>query len=129
MAPSDQVAELAATALLRGRNTVEKPDRVLSSALEGLPTPASAEGDGSQVTTKLCSSASELSRTLQGGAALSAALGPLPIPLLQARQKFLDSLHTTVFSLSLVVQARRVIRALEVVDPRLRADILIPHAR
>jgi hypothetical protein len=127
MPPSDQVAELATNTLLRGRNTVVEPDRVLASALEGLATPASAEGDGSQVTTKLCRSANKLSRTLQSGAALSAGLGPLPIPLLQARQQFLDSLHTTVFSLSLVVQARRVVRALEVVEPQLRADIPVPQ--
>jgi hypothetical protein len=79
------------------------------------------------VLVKLCRSASELSRTLQGGAALSAGLGPLPIPLFEARQQFLESLHTTVFSLSLVVQARRVVHALEVVDPRLRAEIPVPH--
>ncbi|MCT0200486.1 hypothetical protein KQ313_12455 [Synechococcus sp. CS-1325] len=104
-----------------------EPHLGLASALEGLPTPASAEGDGSQLAVKLCRNASELSRTLQGGAALSVGLGPLPIPLLKARHQFLDSLHTTVFSLSLVVQARRVVRALEVVDPRLRADVPVPH--
>lgn len=107
---SDPAVALAGVTLLRGRNTVLQPDRALSVAVGGTIHPTSAGGDGSTVEITLCRSATELARTLQWGVGLSGGVGPLS--LLQARQGFFESLRTTVFSVSLVVQARRVLLAL-----------------
>lgn len=123
---SDPATALAEATLLRGRNSVVSPLDSLGRALEGTSVPASSATDASRVEVTLCRSASELATTLQHGASLSLGGGPLPIPLLQARQQFFESLRTTVFSVSLVVQARRVLKALEVVDPGLMAAIEPP---
>lgn len=123
---SDPATALAEATLLRGRNSVVRPQDSLGRALEATSVPASSAADASRVEVTLCRSASELATTLQHGASLSLGGGPLPIPLLKARQQFFESLRTTVFSVSLVVQARRVLKALEVVDPGLMAGIELP---
>jgi hypothetical protein len=127
MAPSsDPSTAIAEATLLRGRNSVVSPQESLGRALQGTSVPASSAADASRVEVTLCRSASELAATLQHGASLSLGAGPLPIPMLQARQQFFESLRTTVFSVSLVVQARRVVQALEVLDPALIATVELP---
>jgi hypothetical protein len=75
---------------------------------------------------KLCRTVRELSQTLQGQTGVAAGLGLLPVPLLRYRREFLESLHTTVFSVSLVVQARRLLRGFEAPEPGLRGDVAPP---
>jgi hypothetical protein len=123
---SDLEIAIAEATLLRGRNSIVSPQDSLGRALDGTNVPASRAEDASSVEVKLCRSASELANTLQHGISLSLGGGPLPIPLLQARQTFFESLHTTVFSVSLVVQARRVLQALEVLDVSLVPGIELP---
>jgi len=123
---SDAITAIAQSTLLRGRNSVVSPQDSLGRALEGTNAPASSSEDASRFEITLCRSASELSTTLQHGISLSLGVVPLPIPLLQARQHFFESLHTTVFSVSLVVQARRVLQALEMMDPVLIPGIPMP---
>jgi len=117
---SDPASLLAGLTLLRGRNTVLQPDRALAAAVGGKIQPTSAAVHGTTLEITLCRTATDLARTLDWGFGLSGGVGPLS--LLQARQAFFESLRTTVFSVSLVVQARRVLHALEVVQPRLLAD-------
>ena len=123
---SDLETAIAEATLLRGRNSVVSLQDSLGRALEGTNVPASRAEDASSVEVTLCRSASELANTLQHGISASLGGGPLPIPLLQARQQFFESLRTTVFSVSLVVQARRVLQALEVLDPILVPGIELP---
>lgn len=126
---NDPAASLAAATLLRGRNSLVRPQESCESALNGSTRPAAdlgmgTGGEGSTLECTLCRSASELARTLQFGGAVSAGLGALP--LLQARQQFFDSLRTTVFSVSLVVHARKVSLALESEGLSLRPGIQPP---
>ena len=123
---ADSSSLLASSTLLRGRNSVVDPHQGLDRAVVGTLLPVSAPEDASTVEVNLCRTASELSRTLQKGVGFSGGLGPLPVPLIQARQEFLESLHTTVFSVSLVVQARKVVEALEVSEPNLRPELVAP---
>ena len=123
---SDLEIAIAEATLLRGRNSIVSPQDSLGRALEGTNVPASRAEDANSVEVTFCRSASELANTLQHGISLSLGGGPLPIPLLQARQIFFESLRTTVFSVSLVVQARRVLQALEVLDPILVPGIELP---
>jgi hypothetical protein len=81
---------------------------------------------GCVTEVRLCRTLRELSQTLQGQAGVAAGLGPLPVPLLRYRQEFLESLHTTVFSVSRVVQARRVLEGIEAQEPHLRGDVAPP---
>lgn len=116
----------ATSTLLRGRNSIVNPEINLRAALQGDPTPSSS-GPLSNVTEiKICRTASELTRTLQGKVGLSGGLAALPIPLLQFRREFQQSLKTTIFSVSLVVQARRILESLEVVRPSLLPDVAAP---
>lgn len=126
VASSTPVGDLVEASLLRGRNTVVRPDEPLGRALRGTIQPAATRGGVSSLNISLCRTASELARTLSQGTALSLGGGPLPLPLLRARQDFFESLRTTVFSVSLVVQARRVIEAAEVVETRLSDPITPP---
>ena len=123
---SDHATAIVDATLLRGRNSVVSSPDSLGRALEGTNVPVSRADDASRVEVTLCRSASELATTLQHGASLSLGVVPLPIPLLQARQQFFESLRTTVFSVSLVVQARRVLQALEVMDPVLVPGLQVP---
>ncbi len=123
---SAPAGDLVEASLLRGRNTVVRPEEPLGRALQGTIQPAATRGSGSSLNISLCRTASELARTLSQGTALSLGGGPLPLPLLRARRDFFQSLHTTVFSVSLVVQARRVIEAAEVVETRLSDPITPP---
>ena len=110
-----------------GRNSVHKPDQELHQALEGSIAPDVSAPVGCVTEVKLCRTVLELSQTLQGQAGMAAGLGLLPVPLLRCyRREFLESLHTTVFSVSLVVQARRVLGGLKAPEPRLRGDVAPP---
>ncbi|MFM7169489.1 MAG: hypothetical protein ACKOYH_01355, partial [Cyanobium sp.] len=123
-------AEVAQTILLRGRHSLASVPQLgeevarREQALIGRFVPHSAAEDPFIWTSKVCRSASELLQTLQWSAGLSGGLGP--IPMLKARQEFFESLHTTVFSVSVVVQARRVVEALTCEDVALKADVAIP---
>ena len=111
--------------LLIGRNSILEPDRDRQRALEGEVVAMAGAPVGTTTDLQLCRTASELSRTLEGQFGLSASLGP--VPLIGLRRTFQDSLHTTSFSLSLVLQARRVLDGLEVQEPRLRTDLALPR--
>lgn len=129
MTAAPQATDLARQLLLRGRSTL--------AGLPGLEPEGSSRGlalTGQEVplptlepfhwTSQVCRSASELLTTLQWSGGLSGGLGP--VPLLRGRQSFFESLRTTVFSVSLVVQARRVVAALTCADVACRPDVPIP---
>jgi hypothetical protein len=118
--------DVSRSLVLVGRNSVLRPDRELRTALEGPIGPDASTPVGCVTEVKLCRTLRELSQTLQGQADVAAGLGPLPVPLLRYRQEFLESLHTTVFSVSLVVQARRVLEGIEAQEPHLRGDVAPP---
>jgi hypothetical protein len=86
--------------------------------------PFSTVDDPFSWTRKVCRSASELLQTPQWSAGLSGGLGP--IPLLKARQKFFESLLTTVYSVSVVVQALRAVAAMTCEDVVLKPAVPIP---
>jgi hypothetical protein len=123
-------AEVAQNILLRGRHSLASVPQLgeevaqRDQALTGKVVPLSIPDAGLQWESKVCRSASELLQTLQWSAGLSGGLGP--IPMLKARQEFFESLHTTVFSVSVVVQARRVVEALTCEDVALKSDVAIP---
>ncbi|MFM1798056.1 MAG: hypothetical protein RLZZ117_334 [Cyanobacteriota bacterium] len=125
----EAVAERAQQILLRGRSSLaglpglEPEGRSMGLALAGQPVPL-ATAEPFRWTSEVCRSASELLNTLQWSAGLSGGLGPLP--LLRAQQTFFESLRTTVFSVSVVVQARRVVAALACEDISCRPDLAIP---
>ncbi len=106
--------------LLIGRNSILEPNLDRQRALEGEAVAMAAAPVGSSTNVQLCRSTTKLSRTLEGQVGLSAGQGQLP--LVGLRRTFQDSLHTTSFSLSLVLQAWRVLNGFEVQEPRLRAD-------
>jgi hypothetical protein len=116
----------AATPLLRGRNSVVNPDLNLQVALAGDPLPGGSGPLTSNSAISLCRNATELTSTLQGEVGVSAGFLALPIPLMQFRREFQQSLKTTTFSVSLVVQARRIVESLEVVQPSLLPAIALP---
>lgn len=128
--PSDTSQRLALAALAAGSSAVPvAPGVVLGSAVEGEPAPDTTAGgeagsNGSSLDWCLCRSAGELARTLERGWAVTGGVGPLPV--LQAKSTFLESLQTTIFSLSLVVRARRLTAALSLTQPRLRPEVDMP---
>lgn len=130
MAPSsDPSSDLANSMLGFGCSSVLPADKTLLSAVVGEPAPdfgmgEQPEASGNSLDWTVCQSASELSRAIQRGGALQLGLGPLPI--LQAKTEFLESLQTTIFSLSVVVRARRVSGALTLIQPRLQAGVAVP---
>lgn len=123
-------AEVAQTFLLRGRHSLASVPQLgeevaqRDQALTGRLVPLSSAEDPFNWDSQVCRSASDLLQTLQWSAGLSGGLGP--IPLLKARQDFFESLHTTVFSVSVVVQARRVLAAMTCEEVTLRPDVAIP---
>jgi hypothetical protein len=119
-------ADIARSLLLVGRNSVHEPEREKRQALVGSITADASAPVGYVSEVKLCRTVRELSQTLQGQAGVAAGLGLLPVPLLRYRREFLESLHTTVFSVSLVVQARRLLRGFEAPEPGLRGDVAPP---
>lgn len=128
--PSDPSQRLALAALAAGSSAVPAAQGVaLRSAVEGEPAPDTTAGveagsNGSSLDWTLCRSAGELATTLERGWAVTGGVGPLP--MLQAKATFLESLQTTIFSLSLVVRARRVTAALTLTQPRLRPEVAVP---
>jgi hypothetical protein len=123
-------AEVAQSILLRGRHSLASVPQLgeevaqRDQALSGRLVPLSTADDPFSWTSKVCRSASELLQSLQWSAGLSGGLGP--IPLLKARQEFFESLHTTVFSVSVVVQARRAVAAMTCEDVALKPAVAIP---
>ncbi|MFM7237195.1 MAG: jacalin-like lectin [Cyanobium sp.] len=123
-------ADLAQTILLRGRHSLATVPQLgeevaqREQALTGRLVPLSTAEDPFVWTSQVCRSASELLQSLEWSAGLSGGLGP--IPLLKARQEFFESLHTTVFSISVVVQARRVVGAFTSEDVALKPDVALP---
>ena len=93
-------ADSARSLLLVGRNSVHEPEREKRQALEGSITADASAPVGYVSEVKLCRTVRDLSYTLQGQAGVAAGLGLLPVPLLRYRREFLESLHTTVFSVS-----------------------------
>jgi hypothetical protein len=129
----DPALALAETTLLRGRDSVMRRQEGQTLLAPGLARALTGEGVPTSVaepfrwSSQVCRSATELMHSLQGGRGASVGLGPLPIPLLKARHAFFESLHTTIHSVSLVVQARRVVAALEMDEAQLREDLAIPE--
>ena len=119
-------ADSASSLLLVGRNSVHRPELELRKALEGSIAPVASANVAFVSEVRLCRTVRELSQTLQGQEEVEAGLGLLPVPLLRYRREFLESLHTTVFSVSLVVQARRVLGGVEAPEPGLRGDVSPP---
>jgi hypothetical protein len=111
-----------ASALRSGFNSLVSPFQTLDAAVEGTIAPSAFVPVGSTSELKLCRTASELTHTLQQQLGVSAELAALPIPLLRYRMEFQESLRTTVFSVSLVVKAQRVLQGFEVREPVLRLD-------
>ena len=109
-------------ALKRGLNSLVAPAEALDTAVDGAIGSAAFVPVGTSSEVKLCRTASELTHTLQQQVGVSAGLAALPVPLLGYRRVFQESLHTTVFSVSLVVKAQRVLEGLEVQEPQLRFD-------
>ncbi len=122
---TDSITELATRPLLRGYNSIISNEESLFTALDGtiqLDHSASLE---SSINVSLCSSASQLAETLETGKAVHARITHFSFPKISAQKDFYKSLHTTAFSVSLVVQARKIINALEVINPRLKPNIVI----
>jgi hypothetical protein len=115
--------------LLRGRSCLasvpelEREPAQRDLALTGRVVPLST-AEPFRWTSKVCRSTSELQQNLQWSAGLAGGVGP--VPLLKARQEFFESLHTTVFSVSLVVQARRVVAAMACEEVACKPDLLLP---
>ncbi|MFM7463876.1 MAG: jacalin-like lectin [Cyanobium sp.] len=128
----DPALALAETTLLRGRDSALRRQEGQTLLAPGLAPALTGEGVPTSVaepfrwSSQACRSATELMHSLQGGGGASVGLGPLPIPLLKTRHDFFESLHTTIHSVSLVVQARRVVAALEINEAQLREDLAIP---
>ncbi|MEB3317893.1 MAG: hypothetical protein VKO39_07120 [Cyanobacteriota bacterium] len=122
-------SELAESILLRGRSTLagvagmESEGATKGLALSGRLVPLSI-AEPFHWTSQVCRSASELLHTLQWSGGVAGGLGP--IPLLRARRQFFESLRTTVFSVSLVVQAQRVVAALGCEDVACKPDLPLP---
>lgn len=125
----DAATALAQQVLLRGRSSLaglpglEPEGSSKCLALTGQLVPLSTT-EPFHWTSQVCRGSSELVTSLQRSGGLSGGLGP--VPLLRARQTFLESLRTTVFSVSVVVQARRVVAALTGEDVTCRPDLPIP---
>jgi hypothetical protein len=117
-------------ALKSGLNSLVEPAQALDAAVEGSIEPAALVPVGTSVEVTLCRTATELNNALQEQLGLSAGLAALPIPLLGYRREFQQTLHTTVFSLSLVVKAKNVMEGFEVRDSTLKIDpsTLASHA-
>ena len=121
--------DLATTILLGGRSCLaalpewEGELAEKKAALTGRLVPRST-AEPFVWSSEVCRSASELLQTLQWSGGLSGGVGPLP--LLKASRQFFESLRTTLFSVSLVVQARRVVAALACDDVRCKPDLAIP---
>ena len=124
-----QATDLAQATLLRGRASLASVPQLWEGvaereqALTGRLVPLSTS-EPFHWSSQVCRGASELLHTLQWSGGLSGGLGP--VPLLKARQEFFESLRTTVFSVSVVVQARRVVAALASEDVALKSDLTIP---
>ena len=122
--------ELASSILLRGRYSLASVPRLVEEvaqreqALNGRLVPLSTSDGGLQWESKVCRSASDLLHAMQWSAGLTGGLGP--IPLLKARQEFFESLHTTVYSVSLVVQARREVAAMTCEAVALKPEVAVP---
>jgi len=116
----DAVSALAQDVLLHGCHAVvpQGEDGALAgpwlgAALSG-PIERGSTAEPFVWSTEICRSSSSLVRTLQGSAGLSGGAALIPIPLLKIQTSFLESLQSTTFSVSLVVQARRVLATYEV---------------
>lgn len=119
----DPSVTLAANTLRRGcqlvrmlanRCAVESP--WLGTALQG-ETVAIGGSEGFQWSSDVCMSHRELQQTLQGGVGLGGGLSILPIPMIQAQKSFSNAIKSTVFSVSLVVQAKRLLGRFGVQHP------------
>jgi len=121
--------DLAQEILLRGRASLASVPQLVEEvaqkglALTGRPVPLSTP-EGFKWSSQVCRSASDLLQTLQWSGGLSGGLGP--VPLLKARQEFFESLHTTVFSVSVVAQARRMVAAMASDEVACKPDVAIP---
>lgn len=122
--------DLAQGILLRGRASLASVPQLVEEvsqkglALTGRLVPLSTSEEAFTWDSKVCRSASDLLQTLQWSGGLSGGLGP--VPLLKARQEFFESLHTTVFSVSVVAQARRVVAAMTCEEVTLKPEVAIP---
>lgn len=59
----------------------------------------------------------DLQQTLHGATGIGGGLSILPIPMIQAQKTFSESIKSTVFSVSLVVQAKRVLGRYGIKNP------------
>lgn len=122
--------DLASDMLLRGFHSLSSVPRLvtevnnpMSKALNGSPILDPNTEPSSQWSSTLIQRSSDLLQTLQWSAGLSGGIGP--IPLLEYRQSFFETLHTTLFSVSLVVQARKVLAAMTTENVALKPDVPI----
>jgi hypothetical protein len=126
--------DLAQKILLRGRHSLaslpqlvgemsNQRDQALTGTLVSLPLSEPAY----EWSSILCRSTADLMQALQWSTGLSGGLGP--IPLLRVRNDFFESLRTTLFSVSLVVQARKVLAAISTESVTLKPDVQIPSNR
>lgn len=114
---------LATNTLLRGCQLVRVLSRKgsedspwLGRALQG-ETETIGGSDGFQWTSDICMSHKDLQQTLNGATGIGGGLSILPIPMIQAQKSFSESIKSTVFSVSLVVQAKRVLERYGVKNP------------
>jgi hypothetical protein len=128
----DIAAELARQTLLHGCCSVGKhlheSDGAipwLGVALRGEMEPLS-QGTPFAWSSEVCRSNAELTQALQGGMGLSGALAMLPIPLLKVQRTLMESLKTTSCSVSLVVQARRVLAAYGIPKAEWNSSAAVP---
>ena len=122
---TDSFTELTSRPLLRGYNSIVINEEALFTALDGtIENDYSASLDTS-INMSLCSAASELVETLETGKAIHANMKNISLPKISAKKDFYKSLHTTAFSVSLVVQARKIVNALKVTNPTLKTDIVV----
>jgi hypothetical protein len=115
--------DLATSTLLRGCQLVKilsKPgggdSPWLGKALQG-ETETIGGSEGFHWTSDVCVSQKDLQQTLHGASAIGGGLSILPIPMIQAQKAFSESIKSTVFSVSLVVQAKRVLERYGVKNP------------
>ncbi|MCP9838999.1 hypothetical protein KBY84_15970 [Cyanobium sp. N.Huapi 1H5] len=121
--------DLAQNILLQGRHSLaslpQLGEEVMAERKQALTGRlVSSPPEPFMWSSQVCRSASDLLQTLQWSVGLSGGLGPLP--LVKTRQEFFESLHTTVFSVSVVVQARKVVSAMSCKEVGLSPDEEIP---
>lgn len=111
----------------RVADQLDDPPAVLTTRRSAVEGEALAGEVGANSHCSVCRTASELAQAMQvqqGGSLTGLGL----LPLLSAKREFLNSLKTTVYSVSVVVHTWRIITTATLSTPRLRDDVPVPRS-